>query len=144
MGRQEPYADKIYVNPPKTLTYVGDIDWASLKLRYEKFCRDQDFMDLDSLEYLCWVLTGKAGEYYALVIRRYPGITYREMMDQLEKRFGFRQFPQAAHLQFHQSRQKEDEKIEEWAESLSAGIILVLQWNECTSILGAVTTDEGW
>ena len=36
-------------------------------------------------------------------------------MDQLEKRFGFRQLPQAAYLQFHQSRQKQDEKIEEWA-----------------------------
>ena len=36
-------------------------------------------------------------------------------MDQLEKRFGFRQLPQAAYLQFHQSRQKQDEQLEEWA-----------------------------
>ena len=113
---QEPYEGRKYVNPPKTLTYAGDADWASFKLRYEKFCRDQKYMDLASLDYLCWVLTGKAAEYHALVIRRYPGITYREMMDQLEKRFGFRQLPQTAYLQFHQSRQKQDEKLEEWAE----------------------------
>ena len=92
------------------------VDWASFKLRYEKFCRDQKYMDLASLDYLCWVLTGKAAEYHALVIRRYPGITYREIMDQLEKCFGFRQLLQAAYLQFHQSRQKQDEKLEEWAE----------------------------
>ena len=113
---QEPYEGRKYVNPPKTFTYAGDADWASFKLRYEKFCRDQKYMDLASLDYLCWVLTGKAAEYHALVIRRYPGITYREMMDQLEKRFGFRQLPQTAYLQFHQSRQKQDEKLEEWAE----------------------------
>ena len=113
---QEPYEGRKYVNPPKTLTYAGDADWASFKLRYEKFCRDQKYMDLASVDYLCWVLTGKAAEYHALVIRRYPGITYREMMDQLEKRFGFRQLPQTAYLQFHQSRQKQDEKLEEWAE----------------------------
>ena len=71
-SNQEPYEGRKYVNPPKTLTYAGDADWASFKLRYEKFCRDQKYMDLASLDYLCWVLTGKAAEYHALVIRRYP------------------------------------------------------------------------
>ena len=72
---QWPYEGKKYVNPPKTLTYAGDADWASFKMRYEKFCRDQKYMDLASLDYLCWVLNGKAADYHALVIRRYPGIT---------------------------------------------------------------------
>ena len=45
---------KRYIRPPNSLTYSGESDWIEFKLKYERFCKDQNFMDYDSKEYLCW------------------------------------------------------------------------------------------
>jgi hypothetical protein len=47
-------------------------------------CRDQ----------LCWCLDGKASEYYALLVERNQEMVYMDLIQKLEKRFGFRELPE--------------------------------------------------
>ena len=84
---------KRYIRPPSSLTYSGESDWTEFKLKYVRFCKDQNFMDYDSKEYLCWVLTDRAAEIYAQVLRKFSQFQYREIMELLEMRFSHRQLP---------------------------------------------------
>ena len=94
---------KRYIRPPNSLTYSGESDWTEFKLKYEQFCQDQNFMDYDSKDYLCWVLTGRAAEFYAQVLRQFSQFQYREIMELLEMRFGHRQLPQTTNVNFQYS-----------------------------------------
>ena len=88
------YKGKRYIRPPNSLTYSGESDWTEFKLKYEQFYQDQNFMDYDSKEYLCWVLTGRAAEFYAQILRQFSQFQYREIMELLEMRFSHRKLPQ--------------------------------------------------
>ena len=48
-------------------------------------------MDYDSKEYLCWVLTGRAAEFYAQVLRQCSTLQYREITELLERCFSHKQ-----------------------------------------------------
>ena len=64
-------------------------------------------MDYDLKEYLCWVLTGRAAEFYAQVLRQFSQFQYREIMELLEMRFSHRQLPQTTYVNFQYSYQPE-------------------------------------
>ena len=64
-------------------------------------------MDYDSKEYLCWVLTGWAAEFYAQVLRQFSQFQYREIMELLEMRFSHKQLPQTTYVNFQYSCQSE-------------------------------------
>ena len=41
---------------------------------------------------------------------------YFDLMRKLEKRFGFKDLPETAQIQFMQAKQTTEEKLEEWAD----------------------------
>ena len=86
-----------------SLVYSGESDWTEFKLKYEQFCQEQNFKDYDSKEYLCWVLTGRAAEFYAQVLRQYSKFQYREIMELLERHFTHRKLPQTTYVNFQYS-----------------------------------------
>ena len=60
-----------------------------------------------STDILCWVLTGRAAEFYAQVLRQFSQFQYREIMELLEMRFSHRQLPQTTYVNFQYSCQPE-------------------------------------
>ena len=61
-------------------------------------------------------LDGKASEYYALLVERNQEMVYVDLIWKLEKRFGFRELPETAQVQFNNARQTPDELLEDWAD----------------------------
>jgi hypothetical protein len=47
-----------------------------------------------------WCLDGKASEYYALLVERNQDMAYKNLIIKIEKRFGFRELPETAQVQF--------------------------------------------
>ena len=60
--------------------------------------------------------TSKASEYYALLVERNQDMAYMDLIRKLEKRFGFRELPETAQVQFNNARQTPDELLEDWAD----------------------------
>ena len=68
-------------------------------------------------------LDGKASEYYALLVERNQDMAYMDLIRKLEKRFGFRELPETAQVQFNNARQTPDELLEDWAEDLVLSLV---------------------
>ena len=98
------------VSLPMSLKFDGKSNWKALYAKFSRYaegeCRDQ----------LCWCLDGKASEYYALLVERNQDIGYMDLIRKLEKRFGFRELPETAQVQFNNARQTPDELLEDWAD----------------------------
>ena len=62
------------------------------------------------------VVDGKASEYYALLVERNQDMAYMDLIRKLETRFGFRELPETAQVQFNNARQTPDELLEDWAD----------------------------
>jgi hypothetical protein len=62
-----------------------------------------------------WSLEDKAGEYLTLLLERDPLITYPEIIEKLEKRFGFQDVPKMSMIQFQNCKQEKHESLEDWA-----------------------------
>ena len=76
------------------------------QMENEEECRDQ----------LCWCLDGKASEYYALLVERNYDMAYKDLILKIEKRFGFRELPETAQVQFTNAHQTPEELLENWAD----------------------------
>ena len=63
-------------------------------------------------------MEGSASEYYALVTEQANDLEYYDLVRKLEKRFGFKDLPETAHMQFMQAKQKQEESLEEWADRI--------------------------
>jgi hypothetical protein len=53
----------------------------------------------------------KAGEYLTLLLERDPLITYPEIIEKLEKRFGFQDVPKMSMIQFQNCKQEKHESL---------------------------------
>jgi hypothetical protein len=51
--------------------------------------------------------------YYALLVERNQEMAYMALIRKLEKRFGFRELPETAQVQFNNARQTPDELLED-------------------------------
>jgi hypothetical protein len=50
-------------------------------------------------------------------------MAYMDLIRKLEKRFGFRELPETAQVQFNNARQTPDELLEDWAEDLVLSLV---------------------
>ncbi|MEW8548560.1 MAG: hypothetical protein AB2693_34090 [Candidatus Thiodiazotropha sp.] len=103
-------------NIPKSLLYDGTSNWQAFKAKFARYAEAQGWTAKTCKDYLCWCLEGKASEFYTLLIERDPNMEYFDLMRKLEKRFGFKDLPETAQVQFMQAKQTPDEKLEEWAD----------------------------
>lgn len=58
-------------------------------------------------------MEGKASEYYALIVERNRNVEYGDLV---RKRFGFKELPETAQVQFQNARQALEESLEDWAD----------------------------
>jgi hypothetical protein len=59
-----------------------------------------------------------------LLVERNQEMVYMDLIQKLEKRFGFRELPETAQVQFNNARQTPDELLEDWAKY---GLIIMLE-----------------
>ncbi|XP_053378612.1 MAPK-interacting and spindle-stabilizing protein-like [Mercenaria mercenaria] len=79
---------------PKALNYDGQSDWQSFRNRLERYAQVNGWDEQLCKDQLCWNLVGKAGEYLAIISTRQPNISYMELIDRLQRRFGDNNLPE--------------------------------------------------
>lgn len=111
-------AQKKMVNIPKAITYDGRSSWQAFYTKFSKYAEVQHWSAKECKDYLCWCLDGKASEFYALLIERNRELEFFDLVRKLEKRFGYKDLPETAHIQFMQARQLPQESLDEWADKV--------------------------
>ena len=101
---------------PHNLTYDGSSSWSPFKLKFQKYADAYDWTEEDCLNCLCWALTGKAADFYALLIEQNKHSPFRSLMQRLEKRFGITELPEEAQVRFFKAAQEYDESLEDWSD----------------------------
>ena len=103
---------------PKSLTYDGKTNWIAFKRKFIRYAAASKWTEEECLDALCWCLTGKASDFYALISERNEDMAYFELLGRLEKRFGTRELPETLYAKFSQAVQSQDEDLEDWADRI--------------------------
>lgn len=96
--------------------YDGEGSWSAF---YAKFARwaEMNRWSLDQCrDQLCFSLSGKASEYFALLSQRDHTISFHEIIRKMERRFGREGLPQTAQAEFGNLKQNQGESLETWAD----------------------------
>ena len=101
---------------PKSLQYDGKDNWDAFSVKFRRYAEVHDWTPRNCKDQLCFCLKGKASEFYATMIKRDATITYEELMQKLQKRFGIKEIPETARVKFNSLKQAQDESIEDWAD----------------------------
>ncbi|VDI24405.1 Hypothetical predicted protein [Mytilus galloprovincialis] len=88
-------------NAPKNIKYDGKGNWQAF---FTKFARYAE---------VCEWGPRNARTNFA---ERDRGVSYRELVEKLHKRFGFKALPETAQVQFNNARQAPEESLEDWAD----------------------------
>ncbi|VDI13841.1 Hypothetical predicted protein, partial [Mytilus galloprovincialis] len=103
-------------NAPKNIKYDGKGNWQAFFTKFARYAEVCEWGPQECKDQLCWCLEGKASEYYALLTERDREVSYRELVEKLHKRFGFKALPETARVQFNNARQAPEESLEDWAD----------------------------
>jgi hypothetical protein len=120
-----------------SLKFDGKSNWKAFYAKFSRYAEVSEWTEGECRDQLCWCLDGKASEYYALLIERNQEMVYMDLIQKLEKRFGFRELPETAQVQFNNARQTPDELLEDWADrvlSLATGAPWPLPRSEALEI----------
>jgi len=101
---------------PKTLKYDGKTNWQAFYAKFARYAEVVAWTPEECRDQLCWCLDGKASEFYALLVERNQDLAYPDLVRKLEKRFGFKELPETAQVQFNNARQLPEESLEDWAD----------------------------
>ena len=104
------------VSLPMSLKFDGKSNWKAFYAKFSRYAEVSEWTEGECRDQLCWCLDGKASEYYALLVERNQKMVYMDLIQKLEKRFGFRELPETAQVQFNNARQTPDELLEDWAD----------------------------
>ncbi|KAH3814963.1 hypothetical protein DPMN_143482 [Dreissena polymorpha] len=64
-------------------------------------------------DYLCLSLTGKASEFYELVTDKRDNLSFINIVEKLERRFGYKELPETTMIIFSNATQTNDETIDD-------------------------------
>ena len=104
------------VSLPMSLKFDGKSNWKAFYAKFSRYAEVSEWTEGECRDQLCWCLDGKASEYYALLVERNQDMAYMDHIRKLEKRFGFRELPKTAQVQFNNARQTPEELLEDWAD----------------------------
>jgi hypothetical protein len=99
-----------------SLKFDGKSNWKAFCAKFSRYAEVSEWTEVEYRDQLCWCLDGKASEYYALLAERNQDMAYMDLIQKLEKRFGFRELPETAQFQFNNARQTPEELLEDWAD----------------------------
>lgn len=101
---------------PKTLKYDGKSNWKAFYVKFSRYAEVYEWSPQECKDQICWCLEGKASEYYAMLTDRNKHMSFTDMIEKFEKRFGYKELPETAQVQFQIARQQADENLEDWAD----------------------------
>lgn len=101
---------------PKSLLYDGSDSWKAFQQKFMRFAEVKNWRPQESKDYLGWCLEGRASEYFATVVTQNADIGFLQLMQKLEKRFGYKEIPETAQLKMNSLMQANGESIEDWAD----------------------------
>ena len=101
---------------PKNLVFDGKSNWFAFKHKFTLYATQLGWTSDDCLSCLCWSLTGKAADFYAILLEQNLRLTYRQLLSKLECRFGSKELPATAQGLFLQATQDPRESLEDWAD----------------------------
>ena len=102
---------------PKGLYFDGKSNWETFKEKFKKCALVLEWTPDECLTGLCWSLTDKAADFYAVITNR-DKLSYQQLMKKLENRFGARELPATAQARFQQATQNTGESLEDWADRI--------------------------
>ena len=73
-----------------------------------------EWTEEECLTALCWSLSGNAADFHA-IITEHDDLTYRQVIQRLDQRFGVTELAATAQARFQQSNQSQGETLEDWA-----------------------------
>lgn len=101
---------------PKSLRYDGSDSWKAFQQKLMRFAEVKNWRPQESKDYLGWCLEGRASEYFATVVTQNADIGFLQLMQKLEKRFGYKKIPETAQLKMNSLMQANGESLEDWAD----------------------------
>ena len=101
---------------PKNLVFDGKSNWFAFKHKFTMSATQLGWTSDDCLSCLCWSLTGKAADFYAILLEQNLKLTYKQLLSKLECRFGSKELPATAQGLFLQAAQDPRESLEDWAD----------------------------
>ena len=104
------------VSLPMSIKFDGKSNWKAFYAKFSRYAEVSEWTEGECRDQLCWCLDGKASEYYALLVERNQEMVYMDLIRKLEKRFGFRELPETAQVEFNNARQTPDKLLEDWAD----------------------------
>ena len=107
------------VNLPMSLKFNGKSNWKAFYAKFSRYAEVSEWTEGECRVQLCWYMDGKASEYYALLVERNQDMTYKDLLIKKEKRFGLRELPETAQVQFSDARHTPDEFQEDRVLSLA-------------------------
>ena len=96
--------------------YGGSTSFAAFKLKFERVAQSLHWSNEECIDYLCLSLTDKAEEFYVLLMESHSDLTYQQIIEKLQWRFGTRELPETAQVRFQHACQNSGETLEEWAD----------------------------
>ena len=99
---------------PKNLSYDGKTNWLAFKQKFTRYATACEWTSEECLNCLCWCLTDKAADFYAILMERNEHLTYRRLMS----RIGIKELAETAQTRFQQATQESGESLEDWADRI--------------------------
>jgi len=115
-GERGPRGRGKSVNLPQSLKVDGKSNWKAFYVKFSRYAEVSEWTEGECRQQLCWCLDGKAREYYALAVEWNQDMPYKDLISKLEKRFGLRELPETAQVQFSNARQTLEELLEDWTD----------------------------
>ena len=104
---------------PKTISYDGVGSWHAFYAKFRAFASECKWTVKECKNQLLWCLEGKASEFFTLLVDRYPRAEYYDLINRMERRFGYEELPEAIQLEFAYARQNSGEQVLDWADRVT-------------------------
>ena len=99
----------------KNLHYDGTGTWLTFKRKFDRYAVASEWTEEECLNALSWSLSGNAADFHA-IITEHDDLTYRQVIQRLDQRFGVTELAATAEARFQQSNQSQGETLEDWAD----------------------------
>ena len=116
--RQRKHTMDVMKALPKGLIFDGKSNWFAFKHKFSLYASQLGWTPEDCFNCLCWSLTGKAADFYAILLEQKYTLNYRQLLNKLESRFGAKELPATAQGLFQQATQAPRETLEDWADRI--------------------------
>ena len=116
--RQRKHTMDVMKALPKGLIFDGKSNWFAFKHKFSLYASQLGWTPEDCCNCLCWSLTGKAADFYAILLEQKHTLNYRQLLNKLESRFGAKELPATAQGLFQQATQAPRETLEDWADRI--------------------------